>query len=43
MYRPFLFLSLFLLHTSLSVAQKSIYIPEDLRAMNLESETLQWC
>ena len=43
MYRPFLFLSLFLLHTSLSVAQKSIYIPEDLRAMNLESDTSQWC
>ena len=43
MYRPFLFLSLFLLHTSLSVAQKSIYIPEDLHAMNLESDTSQWC
>ncbi|MBR4897504.1 MAG: hypothetical protein IKZ48_01775 [Prevotella sp.] len=37
------FLALFLLPPALSVAQKSIYIPEDLRAMNLESDTSQWC
>ncbi|MBQ3631595.1 MAG: hypothetical protein II949_10200 [Prevotella sp.] len=38
---------LFILHFSFFIcpagAQKRIYIPEDLRSMNLESDTSQWC
>ena len=30
-------------HSSPSAAQKRIYIPEDLRTMDLDSDTSQWC
>ena len=30
-------------HASWSMAQKQVFIPEDLRAMNLESDTSKWC
>ena len=36
----FIVFSLFFSH---AVAQKQIYIPEDLRQMNLDSDTSQWC
>lgn len=38
-----LFFILFLLSFCYAIAQKRIYIPEDLRKMNLDSDTSQWC
>ncbi|MGX8695100.1 MAG: DUF6055 domain-containing protein [Prevotella sp.] len=39
-----LFVSLMLvIHSSLCFSQKKIYIPEDLRSMNLENDTSKWC
>ena len=35
--------TLMLLGTATGVAQKRVYIPEDLRGMNLESDTSKWC
>ena len=43
MKRLFLSLAFVVIHCSFSVAQKAIYIPEDLRAMNMDSDTSQWC
>ena len=31
------------IHSSLCFSQKKIYIPEDLRSMNLENDTSKWC
>ncbi|MBR1682740.1 MAG: hypothetical protein IJ700_05230 [Bacteroidaceae bacterium] len=42
MRRLFPILCILLCHCSLCLAQKQIYIPEDLRGMNLESDTSQW-
>ena len=43
MKRLLIAFSFLIYHLSFSVAQKSIYIPEDLRSMNLESDTSKWC
>ena len=43
MKRLFLSLSFVFLHLTFGYSQKTIYIPEDLRTMNLEADSSRWC
>ena len=43
MNRLILSLSFVIFYVSFSAAQKTVYIPEDLRSMNLEADSSLWC
>ena len=43
MKRVILTLAVIICHLSFGFAQKKVYIPEDLRQMNLECDTSKWC